>query len=208
MHPNRKFHIDSREEMAAFVREAGFGALVVATEDGLRAVHVPVLIDGGALRFHVSKGNAVHSALSGGCEALFVANGPHAYISPEYYGLDDRVPTWSYVAVELNGPVRRLGEEALVAMLDDLSAEFEARLAPKPPWQRGKMMPGRFEGLLKGIAGFEMTVREWRGTRKLDQDKPDEVRERLAAALAERGEARMAGLVRGDGTGNPGGDVR
>jgi len=195
MHPNRKFRIESREEMAAVVREVGFGVLVVATADGLRAVHVPVLIDGERLLFHVSKGNAVHSALAGGCDALFVANGPHAYISPEWYGLDDRVPTWSYVAVELNGRVRMLGEEALIAMLDDLSAQFEARLAPKPPWLRDKMSPGRFEGLLKGIAGFEMEVAEWRGTRKIDQDKPQEVRARLAEALAANGEIEMARLV-------------
>ena len=80
---------------------------------GLRAVHVPVLLDGDRLRFHVSRGNAVHAALAAGARALFVATGPHAYISPEYYGLEDRVPTWNYVAVELEGPVRRLGPEAL-----------------------------------------------------------------------------------------------
>lgn len=205
MHPNRKFHIESREETAAFVREAGFGSLVVATGAGLRAVHVPVLLEDERLRFHVSRGNAVHATLLGGCEALFVANGPHAYISPDWYGLDDRVPTWSYLAVELNGPVRPLSEEALVATLDAMSAEFEARLAPKRPWLREKMTPGRFEGLLKGITGFEMAVSEWRGTRKIDQDKPEEVRARLAEALIERGEAEMAALVR---AGNPRGDVR
>jgi transcriptional regulator len=196
MHPNRKFHIASRDEMAAFVREAGFGMIVVPTEAGLRAVHVPVLLEGEALRFHVSKRNQVHAALIGGAEALFVANGPHAYISPEDYGLEDRVPTWSYVAVELNGPVRTLDEEELVRLLDDLSAENEARLAPKQAWIRGRLSPGFFDGLLKAIAGFEMTIEQWRGTRKIDQDKPAEVRARLADALAGRGESGMAALVR------------
>ena len=195
MHPNRKFHIESRDEMAALVREAGFGVLVVEAEDGLRAVHVPVLLEGETLRFHVSKGNKVHAALLAGCEALFVANGPHAYISPEWYGLDDRVPTWSYVAVELNGRVSTLGEDGLVRLLDDMSAEREARLAPKVAWTRGKMTAGRFEGLLKAITGFEMKITDWRGTKKIDQDKPDEVRARLASALSERGETEMAALI-------------
>ena len=195
MHPNRKFHIESREEMAALVRGAGFGTLVVQTEDGLRAVHVPVLLDGETLRFHVSRGNEVHAALAGGGEALFVATGAHAYISPEWYGLDDRVPTWSYVAVELNGRVRTLPEADLVRLLDAMSAEREALLAPKKPWTRDKMTPGRFEGLLKAITGFEMAIAEWRGTRKIDQDKPEEVRARLADALADRGETEMAQLV-------------
>lgn len=196
MHPNRKFHIQDREAMAALVRELGFGLLFVPTADGLRAVHVPVLLEGDRLRFHVSRGNAVHSTLAAGAEALFVATGPHAYISPEYYGLEDRVPTWNYVAVELEGPVRPTGQEALVRLVDDLSADREARLAPKPAWTRAKMSEGRFEGLLKSIGGFEMQVAAWRGTAKVDQDKPQEVRDRIADALAGRGEPDMAATMR------------
>jgi transcriptional regulator len=58
------------------------------------------------------------------------------------------------------------------------------------------MSPGRFEGLLKAIAGFEMQVVEWRGTAKIDQDKPSEIRSRIADALAGRGEREMADLMR------------
>ncbi|HWT13623.1 MAG TPA: FMN-binding negative transcriptional regulator [Allosphingosinicella sp.] len=196
MHPNRKFHIEDRDAMRDFVREQGFGLLVAPTAGGLRAVHVPVLVEGERLRFHVAKGNLAHAALLAGCDALFVANGPHAYISPDWYGLEDRVPTWNYVAVELEGPVRALDRDSLIAFLDDVSAFQEARLAPKPVWRREKMSEGRFEGLLKAITGFELDIRAWRGTAKLDQDKPAHVRERLAAALAGRGEAALAEAMR------------
>jgi transcriptional regulator len=205
MHPNAKFHIADRAEMAALVREAGFGTLVVQTGAGLRAVHVPVLLEGERLLFHVSKKNLVHGALLGGCEALFIANGPHAYISPDWYGLPNRVPTWSYVAVELNGRCSRLSDAELVRLLDDMSAQHETRLAPKAAWVRDELSPGFFEGLLKGITGFALEIAQWRGTRKIDQDKPAEVRARLAEALAERGEAEMAHLMSSpseDGEGN------
>jgi transcriptional regulator len=205
MHPNRKFHVADRAEMAALVREAGFGTLVVQTEGGLRAVHVPVLLEGERLLFHVSKSNLVHAALLGGCEALFIANGPHAYISPDWYGLPDRVPTWSYVAVEVNGRCSYLPDAELVRLLDLMSAEREARLAPKAAWVRDALSPSFFEGLLKGITGFDLEIREWRGTRKVDQDKPAEVRARLAEALAGHGETEMANLVSSpsrDGEGN------
>lgn len=197
MHPNRKFQLTGRAEMAAIVRSEGFGTVTVQTADGLRAVHVPVLLDGDRLRFHVSRGNAVHAALQAGADALFVATGAHAYVSPEWYGLDDRVPTWNYVAVELNGSVRALPDDELVLLLDEISAEQEAKLAPKVPWTRDKMTPGRFEGLCKAIAGFELEIREWRGTAKIDQDKPPEVRARIGAALRERGEDGMAALFEG-----------
>jgi transcriptional regulator len=196
MHPNRKFHIAEREEMAALVEAEGFGTLIVQTEAGLRAVHMPLLLEGERLLFHVSRGNAVHAALSGGgAQALVVVNGPHAYISPDWYGLPDRVPTWNYVAVEMNGRATPLAEEELVRMLDAMSATFEGRLAPKPPWTRNAMAPARFDGLLKAIAGFALEIDEWRGTAKVDQDKPAEVRARIAAALREQGEDAMAAVM-------------
>src|SRR4051794_8336531 len=169
MHPNRKFHLQDPEEMAALVRGIGFGLIVVQAEEGLRSVHVPLLLDGERLRFHVSRRNAVHAALAAGCEALAVIEGPHAYVSPDWYGLEDRVPTWNYVAVELSGPVRPLGQSDLVRLLDEISDLHETRLLPKPVWKRDKMSAGRFEGLLNAIAGFEMAIAEWRGTAKIDQ---------------------------------------
>jgi transcriptional regulator len=196
MHPNRKFHIEEREQLAALVGDAGFGILFVPTGEGLRAVHVPVLLEGDRLRFHVSRGNAVHAALAAGCDALFVANGPHAYISPDWYGVEGRVPTWNYVAAELEGPVSPLEPEALIALLDAMSAAQESRLAPKPAWTRDRLDPERFEGLLKAITGFEMRVASWRGTAKIDQDKPPEVRLRIAEALEARGELDMAATMR------------
>ena len=213
MHPSPRFHIESREAMAAIVSDLGFGLLVVPTEGGLRAVHVPVLLQDNRLRFHVSRNNLVHAALAGGCEALFVANGPHGYVSPSDYGTDGRVPTWSYVAVELNGPVRPLSGKALVHLLDDMSAQNEERLAPKPAWTRADVTPQLFDGLLKSISGCEMELRDWRGTAKIDQDKPAEVRTRIADALVARGEDEMAALYASpssDGEGDqaqPGGGV-
>jgi transcriptional regulator len=199
MHPNRKFHLADREQIAELVRELGFGILFVQTQVGPRAVHVPVRLEGERLLFHVSRGNEVHSSLVAGATALFVASGPHAYLSPDWYGLEDRVPTWNYVAVELEGPVRPLETAALEQLLDDLSDEHEARLAPKPPWQRNKMSPGRFDGLMKAISGFEMQVESMRGTAKLDQDKPDAVRLQLAEALDQQGETEMAATMRPGG---------
>ena len=196
MHPNRLFHIGEPAAMAAMVRDLGFGTLVAPAPDGLRAVHVPVLIDGDRLRFHVSTSNHLHAALVGGVEALFVATGPSAYISPDWYGLADKVPTTNYVAVELNGPVRPLDREGLVALLDGLSAAGEGRLAPKRPWTRAKMNDGVFEKMLNAITGFEMTIRDWRGTAKLGQDKPAAARAGAADALAALGDLRMAEAMR------------
>jgi transcriptional regulator len=124
-----------------------------------------------------------------------VVNGPHAYISADWYGLEGRVPTWNYVAVELNGRAVTLDEDELIRLLDALTETQEARLAPKPPWARDRMDTARFDGLLKAIAGFALDITEWRGTAKIDQTKPPEVRARIATALREQGDEAMAAVM-------------
>lgn len=179
MHPNRAFAWEDREAMLAFVADIAFATIAA---EGPAVVHAPVLVGGpDRLLFHISRGN--RAALEGR-RAIVSVLGPDAYISPDWYGADDQVPTWNYLAVEAEGPLRRLDEGELVTLLDGLSAAHEARLAPKAEWTRDKMTAGRFEGMLKAIIGFELTIEELRGTRKLGQHKDAAQRNAAAAGLA------------------------
>jgi transcriptional regulator len=172
MHPNRAFAWEDRDAMLGFVAGVAFCTICV---DGPALVHAPVIVAGpDRLRFHVSRGNRAATALDGK-RAIASCLGPDAYVSPDWYNVPDQVPTWNYLAVEAEGPLRRLDEAALAALLDDLSAAQEARLAPKPPWTRAKMSPGRFEAMLKAIIGYELAIEDLRGTRKLGQNKPGQM---------------------------------
>jgi len=180
MHPNAAFRWEDREAMRALVTELGFGALFCGTPDGPRVAHVPVVwLDETTIGLHLARGNGIVRHLDG-ATALFVAQGPDGYISPDWYGLDDdQVPTWNYVAVELEGTMRRMEHDALVAQVDQLVAEQEGRL-DKTPWSRGKMDPAIFTRMTGAIVGFRLEITAWRGTCKLGQNKPEAAR--LAAA--------------------------
>jgi len=181
MHPNRTFAWEDREELLAFIGDVAFATICV---DGPMVVHTPVVVtEDGRLRFHVARGNRAARALEG-ARALASFLGPDAYISPDWYGTDDQVPTWNYIAVEAEGPLRRLDEGELAALLDSLSAAHEARLAPKPVWTRDKMTPGRFEAMLKAIVGYELEIEALRGTNKLGQHKSDSERAGAVAGLS------------------------
>jgi transcriptional regulator len=196
MHPNPKFRWEDRDAMRAFATEIGFGMLFAATPDGPRVAHVPfVFLDEDRIGFHLARGNGIVRGLES-AEALFVVNGPDAYISPDWYGIDDQVPTWNYLTVEMQGMVTKMDRETLIAQADALSLQHETRLAPKPVWTRDKMSDGLFDKMLGAIIGFEMRVTGWRGTAKLGQNKPPEVRARMADKLEERGQRAMALLIR------------
>ena len=47
-----------------------------------------------------------------------------------------------------------------------------SRYSPERPWSRAKMTPGKFEGFVKAIVGFEVEPTAIRGTRKFEQHKP------------------------------------
>lgn len=179
MHPNRAFAWEDREEMLGFV--AGIAFCTVAAE-GPMVAHVPVVVaPPGRIRFHVARGNR---ARLDGRRAIISCLGPDAYVSPDWYGTPEQVPTWNYLAVEAEGPLRRLDEAELTALLDDLGSAHEARLAPKPPWTRAKLSSGRFEAMLKAIIGYELVIEDLRGTRKLGQHKSDAERAAAANGLA------------------------
>ncbi len=189
MHPNRAFAWEDRDAMLAFVGEIAFATIAA---EGPVVVHAPVLVAGpDRILFHVSRGNR---AKLDGKRAIVSMLGPDAYISPDWYGVDDQVPTWNYLAVEAEGPLRRLDEPELAALLDGLSAAHEARLAPKPAWTRAKMSPGRFEAMLKAIIGYELSIEDLRGTRKFGQNKDTAQRRAAAAGLAPFNPA-MAALM-------------
>lgn len=196
MHPDPKFRWEDRDAMRVFVTEIGFGMLFAATADGPRVVHIPfVFLDDDRIGFHLSRGNGIVRGLESG-EALFVVNGPDAYISPDWYRLDNQVPTWNYLSVEMQGAVTKMDRDALIAQADALSLQHEARLAPKPVWTRDKMADRLFDKMLGGIWGYEMRVTAWRGTKKLGQNKTPEARARVADALDAQGQRAMALLMR------------
>jgi transcriptional regulator len=201
MHPHPLFRLkgsdaEQRALMEALVAEIGFGMVFAQTPDGPRVGQVSLFSTGdGAMQFHLSRGNSLAKHLDGR-DALVVVNGPDAYVSPDWYEGANQVGTWNYVSVELEGPVRKMSEEGLIALLDDLSAINEARLAPKTPWTRDKMDAAHFNRMLGGITGYEMEVKAWRPTFKLSQNKSEAERMRVADELERQGKKAMAHLMR------------
>lgn len=198
MHPNSAFRPRHEDLAPMFVREIGFAALFANTPDGPRVAHAPIVLsdDATTIRFHLSRGNALTRHLDGSA-MLAVVHGPDAYVSANWYADTARaVPTWNYVAIEMEGLAQKLGDAELIAQIDALSALHEARIGENPPWTRDKMDQGYFGKLTGAITGFEMRIQAWRPTLKLSQNKPADERERLAVRVEATGNRAVAHLMR------------
>ncbi len=197
MHPNSAFRPKQDDLAELLVREIGFAAIFASTPDGPRVAHAPVVLseDRTTLQFHLARGNALTRHL-GGVNALAVVQGPDAYVSASWYAEADQVPTWNYVAIEMEGVVRKLDDEALVAQLDTLSTNHEERVGATPPWTRAKMNPALFSKMTGAIVGFEMRITAWRPTIKLSQNKSPDERERVIQGVEATGHGALAQLMR------------
>lgn len=196
MHPSPIYRHQDRALLEMLVDEVGFGMLFAQTPDGPRVAHVPFLWTGdGALQFHLSRGNALTKHLDG-ATALAVINGPDGYISPRWYADQTQVPTWNYVAVELEGRVRRMDSDGLLGQITALSDKHEAQVSEGKPWTMDKLPEEKLRAMLSAIVGFELEVQGWRETIKLSQNKSLDERERLAAGLEAEGSPAIAQLMR------------
>lgn len=196
MHPSPIYRHQDRALLEMLVDEVGFGMLFAQTPDGPRVAHVPFLWTGdGALQFHLARGNALTKHLDG-ATALAVINGPDGYISPRWYADQTQVPTWNYVAVELEGRVRRMDSDGLLGQITALSDKHEAQVSEGKPWTMDKLPEEKLRAMLSAIVGFELEVQGWRETIKLSQNKSLDERERLAAGLEAEGSPAIAQLMR------------
>jgi transcriptional regulator len=196
MHPNPLFRSEDRALFETLIDQIAFGMVFLTTPDGPRVAHTPLLSTGdGAVQFHLARGNALTRHLDG-TTALITVNGPDHYVSPRWYADRGTVPTWDYVALELEGRVRRMEDEGLEAFLHTVIAKFENRTEGDNPWRAEEASEALWAKLFKGIVGFEMEVQAWRPTLKLSQKKSPEERAAIAAGLEANGGAALAALMR------------
>ncbi len=182
MHPNPIFRSNDHAKSLSFAAKRGFGTLSVNGEHGPLAAHLPFVFnqDRSKLAFHMLRSNPV--ARSPG-PALLAVSGPDAYISPDWYGVPEQVPTWNYVAVHLRGTLRVLPPEALEPHLRALSGAFERRLLPKPVWDLDKVSPAARAKMMRMLVPAELDITHVDATWKLGQNKPAAAVQGAAEAL-------------------------
>ena len=201
MHPNPIYRRTTDARAFDLVRDRAFGQITLTGPDGLLASHIPVLLapDKTTLDMHLVRSNPILRLLDTPQDALLAVMGPDGYVSPDWYGADDQVPTWNYAAVQIRGTLEALDHATMHDMLDRQSAHFEDQL-PKTPWTTAKMTPDVLEKMMRQIVPCRMTITDVQSTFKLNQNKPDDVRLRAADAMESSGigmeTATLAALMR------------
>ena len=199
MHPNPIFKKAANRQNIKFTQFRGFGTLAINAPNpgeadetsivGPMISHIPFVLDdtGEHLLAHLVRSNPMVKALENETPSVIAVTGPDSYISPDWYKFDDQVPTWNYVAVHLRGMIKRVPDENLPEILNQLSRQFEQRLAPKPEWHKDKMDQQALDRMMKMIVPISMQISTIEGTWKLSQNKSDEARKNAASMVMTDG---------------------
>jgi len=181
------------------IEENSFATLVTTNSEGPAVSHLPLLLDrkigpNGTLIGHMAKANQQWRELVNG-DALAVFHGPHAYISPSWLDEQNVVPTWNYVAVHVTGKVQLVEEPP--ELLDIVRRYVNVYEASMPePWQLESADPDFIEKLLDAIVGFTIKITSIEGKWKLNQNHPEERRQKIIDGLEARPDEDSASIAK------------
>ena len=129
---------------------------------------------------HMARAND-HWRHADGNEVMVVFHGPHAYISPTWYGEPDTVPTWNYAVVHVYGAFEALHDrEDAVDIVQQMVDYYESFLPQ--PWKADFDSPYNRK-MIKGVTAFKIRIDRVVGKWKLGQNRPEYIRRRAIDAL-------------------------
>ena len=166
-------------DTAQFLTTLVAGDLVTATDDGLVATFLPLLLDldrgpNGSLLGHLARSNTQWKLPVHG-EALVIAHGPDAYISPSWYPSKTEhgrvVPTWNYSAAHVYGNLVIHDDEAWAdSLVRRLTQRHESGRAH--PWSVDDAPATYIAGQLRAIVGVELEISRVEVSVKMSQNRP------------------------------------
>lgn len=171
-----------------FIRDNGFGILISHNGPGPVASHLPFVLNEGpegedTIIGHMARANEQWKHADGK-DVLIVFHGPHAYVSPTWYRVEDVVPTWNYAVVHVYGTFKvvRDGAETvnIIRQIVDYYESFEPRA-----WTTDFNSPYN-KKMIKGVTAFEVTIRRIEGKWKMGQNRPAHLRRRALEELQAR----------------------
>ena len=174
-----------------------FGTLVSQVENAPFASHLPVLYrrtdEEVTLTGHWARPNPQWREIETQ-RALFLFQGPHAYISPRWYAdTPKQVPTWNYIAAHLYGTIRLIQEgPELEHIVVSLAEKFES--GATTPWSLADSDPAN-RARLRGIVGFELRSTSVQVKLKLNQNHPVANVAGVIAGLRDTGSEEAAAVA-------------
>ena len=123
----------------------------------------------GILRSHMARANEQWRHFESSQEVLCIFHGPHSYISPSSYVMQETVPTWNYAVVHVYGMAKVVEDAALLRQIvTDTTTKYESH---RPiPWKI-TLPETALAAMLNAIVGFTIQIMRIEAKFKLGQNR-------------------------------------
>jgi transcriptional regulator len=195
------FAVDE-ESTAAFLSTIAVADLVTMTDEGMVATFLPLIFspergERGALLGHVARKNDQWRASIQG-EAMVIAHGEDAYISPSWYPSKAEhgrvVPTWNYTTAHVYGELRIHDDPEWVDWLVRQLTERQES-SRSHAWSVDDAPAKYHEGQLRGIVGVELLITRVEAKFKMSQNQSEANIDGVVAGLTADGLPGVAQAV-------------
>lgn len=168
-------HFEPSEPVDRLIDEICFGTLVEYVDGTLYAAHIPLHFDKDRkwAYGHLAKANELAAKWileDSKNDALFVINGPSAYISSSWY-TSEEVPTYNYTAIQVQGS-RRLRNRAETD--DDLKRLVDYYEQKEPKGLTYDTYSPKTLLQSKGVVGFSLEIKSVKAIEKLSQNRKED----------------------------------
>ena len=204
------FLLTDEQEVKRLIRENPWATIVSHTATGLVASHYPIMLEEAEPGMLEETAPGTSTGLStsivivshvgrpdeqlhelGMHEVLVIVQGPHGYISPNWYPPEQRIPTWNHVTAHLYGVPELLSDAENLRVLGELVDHFEGRM-PRPVSLDAEPNAAR---IAKGTVGLRLRVTRFDARAKLSQNKEPAVVDDILTALESDGPYSHPGLA-------------
>lgn len=138
---------------------------------------------------HFAKDNPHWRNLVDGQEVCVVFQGPHAYVSPQWYSSAVNAPTWNYLVAHVYGSVRLITKrDELLSLMECLVVHFESKFANPSGIN---LEPERMERLMGRIVGLRLGVTRVEEKAQLNQNRSIADQQGVAQMLSQNTDPRI-----------------
>jgi len=207
MYPPKHFQIGEEEQvkLSTVINANPLATLLLNVDEALPHIsHIPfhfpecdlsTKATNNVLIGHVSNHHPLAKKLltQENVQVSLVFHGEQSYISPHCFDniAGQVVPTWNYEKVHVCGYVTPILSPENKRQQMELSSHYFEREQEKP-WKLTELSAKKTKQMLTAITFFKVNINSIEGNFKLSQNKPEQVKKRIAEQLIKKGKGKLA----------------
>ncbi|MFN8249649.1 MAG: FMN-binding negative transcriptional regulator [Ferruginibacter sp.] len=190
------FTEQDKNTVISFMKANPFAVVTGAGSEFPVASHLPLHFENREekifLTGHLMRNTDHHKAFEKNNHVLVIFNGPHCFVSAEWYKNPASGSTWNYMTVHAKGKISFLDEAGTRKAVNDITDKYVGK---DKVASFDRLTDDYINSMVKAIVGFEIEVLSFDNVFKLSQNRDIEERRHIIQKLRERGDMQSMAVA-------------